>query len=92
MGMYIYDINGNFAEKRSYNELFIQYGMPDSAEKVDEPVRVPLTAKLAEAIQSFGDKNSWWAEDSESNIFEKILLDTPYNREYAWLLFCGYYS
>ena len=92
MGSYIYDINGNVSEKRSYNELFIQYGMPDTAEKVDEPVRVPLTSKLAEAIKSFGDKNSWWAEGSEANIFERVLLGATYNREYAWLLYCGYYS
>lgn len=92
IGVYIYDINGNISEKRSYNELFLQYGMPNSMEKVDEPIRIPLTAKLAEAIKSFGDKNSWWAEGSETNIFDKVLLGSPYNREYAWLLYCGYYS
>lgn len=93
MGAYIYDINGDVAEKRSYNELFLQYGMPDTAdEKPAEPVRVPLTAKLADAIKTFGDKNSWWAEGSESNIFDRVLLGSPYNLEYAWLLYCGYYS
>ena len=93
MGAYIYDANGNVVEKRSYNELFIQYGMPDNADTpVDPPIRVPLTAKLAEAIQSFGDKNGWWKPDSEANIFAPVLLGAPYNQEYAWLLFCGYYS
>ncbi len=93
MGAYIYDVNGNIVEKRSYNELFIQYGMPDSADApVDQPIRIPLTAKLAEAIQSFGGKNGWWAPDSDANIFTPALLGAPYNQEYAWLLFCGYYS
>ncbi len=93
MGAYIYDSDGNVVEKRSYNELFIQYGMPSSADvTVDSPIRVPLTAKLAEAIKSFGEKNSWWNPDSEANIFTSVLLGAPYNREYAWLLFCGYYA
>ena len=32
MGEYIYDMNGKVVEKRSYNELFQQYGMPGSAD------------------------------------------------------------
>ena len=93
IGEYVYDVSGNVVEKRSYNELFHQYGMPDSADAtVAEPVRVPLTAKLAEAIQSFGDKNGWWDPNSTANIFTQALLGAPYNQEYAWLLFCGYYA
>ena len=92
MGTYIYDVNGAILEKRSYNELFYQYGMPESSDiVVEEPIRIPLTEKLAEAIISFGEKNSWWA-DSELNIFTKVLLNTPYNKNFAWLLFCGYYA
>ena len=93
MGTYIYDVNGNIVEKRSYNDLFLQYGMPDSADTVvDKPIRIPLTAKLAEAIRNFGENNSWWNTDTDTNIFTQVLLDTPYNQEYAWLLFCGYYK
>ncbi len=92
MNTYIYDNTGTVIEKRSYNELFFQYGMPsDSSAKVDAPIRVPLTQKLAEAIQVFGEKNGWWKSGSDSNIFTKALLGAPYNQEYAWLLFCGYY-
>ena len=92
MGAYIYDINGNIVEKRSYNELFIQYGMPDNTETIlEEPVRVPLTDKLAEAVISFGEKNGWWDPTAETNLFTQSLLGAPYNQEYAWLLFCGYY-
>ena len=93
MGEYVYDINGKVIEKRSYNELFYQYGMPETSDViVNEPIRVPLTAKLAEAIQRFGNANGWWSETSESNIFNQVLLGAPYNREFAWLLFCGYYA
>lgn len=93
MGAYIYDVYGKIVEKRSYNELFIQYGMPDVADtKVDSPIRVALTAKLAEAIQSFGERNDWWDPESDANIFNTVLLGAPYNQEYAWLLFCGYYA
>ena len=93
MGAYIYDVYGNVVEKRSYNELFHQYGMPESADvSSDTPIRVPLTQKLAEAIQNFGDKNGWWDTDSDANIFIPVLLGAPYNQEYAWLLFCGYYA
>lgn len=91
MGAYIYDINGNLVEKRSYNELFIQYGMAAPGEDpIKDPIRIPLTQKLAEAIQSFGDKNGWWDPMSTTNIFAS--LGAPYNQEYAWLLFCGYYA
>ena len=93
MGEYIYDMNGKVVEKRSYNELFQQYGMPGSADEiVSDPIRVPLTAKLATAIQNFGEKNGWWSETSESNIFTQALLGAPYNRDFAWLLYCGYYN
>ncbi len=91
MNTYIYDDAGTVIEKRSYNDLFLQYGMPsDSSAKVDAPIRVALTPKLAEAIQVFGEKNGWWKTGSESNIFTDKLFGA-YNQEYAWLLFCGYY-
>lgn len=93
MGIYIYDNNGNITEKRSFNELFLQYGMPaDTDTVVDDPVRVPLTEKLAEAIKSYGDKYSWWAVGSEQNLFTSVHIGGSYNQKYAWLLFCGYYE
>lgn len=93
MGAYIYDVNGNIVEKRSYNELFHQYGMPTDAEtSVESAVRVPLTEKLAEAIKCFGEKNGWWEPNSDSNIFTSVMLGAPYNQEFAWLLYCGYYN
>ena len=95
MGTYIKDADGNVVEKRSYNELFFQCGMPDPSTATTTPapgLRVPLTEKLAEAIQTFGNNNNWWAEGSESNIFDPVFMGAPYNLEYAWLLYCGYYQ
>ena len=92
IGAYIYDENGNVAEKRSYTELFIQYGMPSDSTPVEEPIRIPLTQKLAEAIQKFGDRSGWWGDNPDINIFNKVLLGSSYNQEYAWLLYCGYYQ
>ena len=96
MGEYLYDLNGNLVEKRSYNELFRQYGLFIETEEgdspVNDPVRVPLTKKLVEAVQSFGTKNGWWDFDDDLNIFKLAFSTTPYNQEYAWLLYCGYYA
>lgn len=93
MGAIISDVNGKIIEKRNYNDLFAQYGMPLSEdESVSSPIRVPLTAKLAEAIKSFGEQNHWWDPMSEMNIFTSVLMGAPYNSRYAWLLFCGYYK
>ena len=95
MGAYIYDADGNVVEKRSYNELFFQCGMPDpvTAETTPDPgIRVPLTEKLAEAIQSFGNNQGWWKEGADSNIFSTAFAGLPFNQEYAWLLYCGYYK
>lgn len=92
MGTYIYDNSGKIAEKRSYNELFMQYGMPADSTEVEEPIRIPLTAKLAEAVKTFGNANDWWREGSTSNIFTAVHNTQPYNSEYAWLLYCGIYQ
>ncbi len=92
MGLYIYDGEGNVTEKRSFNELFHQYGMPtDDTSPADGPIRVPLTQKLAEAIQAFGEKSEWWKIGSEKNIFNNAGMSL-YNQAYAWLLYCGYYA
>ena len=93
MGTMLYDVNGKLIEKRSYNELFVQYGMPTAENAtVSEAIRIPLTAKLAEAIKNFGNQNHWWDPMSEMNIFTSVLMTVPYNSQYAWLLYCGYYK
>ena len=92
MGVQIIDNDGKLVEKRSFNELFHQYGMPTTADPVDEPIRVPLTQKLADAIREFGNKSGWWGSDPNMNIFTRTLSGATYNQEYAWLLYCGIYE
>ena len=93
MGVYIYDANGKVVEKRSYNELFMQYGMPGNEdESVSEAIRVPLTAKLADAIKTYGERAEWWKQGSSMNIISAALMGAPYNAEYAWLMYCGYFE
>lgn len=93
IGRYIYDINGDVVEKRSYNELFLQYGIAETEQEVAEvgTIRVPLTQKLAEAVQEFGKMQSWWEIGSDANIFVGAGFPS-YNQEFAWLLFCGIYQ
>ena len=92
MGIYVYDANGSILEKRSFNELFGQYGMPYDDTPVEQPIRIPLTAKLADAIKSYGDKVGWWNPESAQNLFTLSMPGVTYNKEYAWLLFCGVFQ
>lgn len=93
MGIYVYDDAENVIEKRSYNELFHQYGMPtDTSAPEGGAIRVPLTEKLAAAIREFGEKSEWWKAGSEKNLFTREIADAVYNQSFAWLLFCGYYA
>ena len=92
MGVYVYDEFGGLLEKRSFNELFLQYGMPADATAPEAPIRVPLTERLADAIRTYGEKAGWWKEGSSQNIFTLELPTAVYNQEYAWLLYCGVFQ
>lgn len=92
MGIYVYDDFGGLLEKRSFNELFLQYGMPSDTTPVTSPIRVPLTQKLADAVKSYGDKVGWWNPESAQNLFTQSLPSAIYNEDFAWLLFCGIFQ
>ncbi len=92
MGVYVYDDFGGLLEKRSFYELFLQYGMPSDTTPPDAPIRVPLSMKLAEAIKTYGDRADWWKPGSEQNLFTKNVPTAVYNQDYAWLLFCGVFN
>ena len=80
IGGYIYDEDGNFVEKRSYNlmiEDYIEYC--DSTYGV-----VPLTKELAECMQLHGTNAGWWNSSSGNYIFgnDNIVVEN------AWLFLC----
>lgn len=80
VGAVIFDDDGNFVTKESYNELFIQYGFNT----------VPLTQKLAHAVKSFGTKSLWWDFSTESHLFGTSFGDVVPGNE--WLFTCGYFT
>ena len=92
MGVYVYDDFGGLLEKRSFNELFLQYGLPTDTTPPKDPIRVPLTARLAEAIKAYGNKVGWWNPESQLNLFTMGVPGAIYNQEFAWLLFCGVFQ
>lgn len=77
MGVYIYDADGNFVRKESYNELFEQYSYGT----------VPLTEKLAYAVKAHGEYNKWWDLTSQQHIFGDDYATVNVNN--AWLFCCG---
>ncbi len=64
-GVYIYDENGEFVEKRSYSDLFSAY-----SEAADDSTGVyPVTRDLYEFVMSYGAHNGWWEISAELNRF-----------------------
>lgn len=80
IGGYVYDEQGNFVDKYSYNGMIKSYmDLADATYGV-----VPMTAELAECIKLHGQANGWWNETSPGYIFEDINV-APSN---AWLFLC----
>ena len=83
IGCYIYDEEGNFLRKESYNEMILAYGAVS-----DENTGIyPLTEDLAYMIKSFGEKEGWFNLDNVDNILfgdDRLVI----NPENAWLFAC----
>ena len=80
IGGYIYDEEGNFVDKLSYNIMIKDYmDYCDSTYGV-----VPLTKELAECIQLHGRDKGWWNSESGNYLFDgyDIVEDN------AWLFLC----
>ena len=79
-GGYVFDEDGNYVEKRIYNDMLKKYW-----ENCDSTYGVyPLTEQLAEAIQVHGNNAGWWDKDNEGTyIFSADVFD-----ENAWLFLC----
>ena len=79
-GGYTYDENGDYVDKRIYNDMLESYW-----EKCDPTTGVyPLTEELAEAVKVHGDNAGWWDKDSEGTYIFKVLV----NADNAWLFLC----
>lgn len=80
IGGYVYDEQGNFVNKYSYNGMIKSYmELADSTYGV-----VPLTAELAECIKIHGESNGWFKTTSPGYLFDGI----PVVNENAWLFLC----
>ncbi len=78
-GGYVYDSEGNFVDKYSYNEMLAAY-----YENLDSTGVYPLTADLAEAIKVHGNFAGWWNPDASNYLF----ADVNEVEENAWLFLC----
>ena len=80
IGGYIYDENGEFVDKKSYNDMIATY-----MEYCDDTEGVYfLTAELAEAIQTHGNSTGWWNPKAANYLFTGI--NTVDGNE--WLFIC----
>ncbi|MBO7196875.1 MAG: carboxypeptidase regulatory-like domain-containing protein [Clostridia bacterium] len=80
IGGYLYDEQGNFVDKYSYNSMIGEY-MNDAD---DEYGVVPLTEELAECIKIHGESNGWFDRNGYGYLFTDILV----NAENSWLFLC----
>ena len=87
VGHYVYDEDGNFLRKESFNDMLLEY-----AKYCDSNTGVyPLTEDLAYAIKSFGKSQGWFMLNNEMfNIFGEDASSVV--AENAWLFACATFS
>lgn len=79
-GGYVYEDNGDYKEKRIYNDMISSY-----YELCDnEPGVYPLTDELAEALKVHGDNAGWFDKTNENTYLFKV----PVVDDNAWLFMC----
>ncbi|MBQ7386844.1 MAG: hypothetical protein IJW03_01620 [Clostridia bacterium] len=82
IGGYIYDSEGNFVTKETYNSMIATY-----IEYCDETAGVyPLTDELINMIKVHGNSSGWWRNGTVNYLFNTNVI----NEEYAWLFICSY--
>ena len=84
IGAYVYDEDGNFVRKESFNDMILEY-----AACCDKNTGVyPLTEDMAYAIKSFGNAQRWYNLDEEQfTIFGEDSVNIV--AENAWLFACA---
>ena len=80
LGVYVYDENGEFLHKDSYNDLIWAYNA------VADGGYYPLDATLANMMQVVGEYMGWYSASSPLYLFEGQAV-MPEN---AWLFACVY--
>ena len=79
-GGFVYDENGNYIEKRIYNDMLESY-----YEVCDGRYGLyVLTTELAEAIRVHGDNSGWWDMDNPNT----CIFNSDVNENIAWMFFC----
>ena len=78
-GGYVYDDNGEFVNKFTYNTMIGTY-----VDHCDSNGVYPLTAELAEAIKCHGNSTGWWKPGTANFLF----TGKPFVQENAWLFLC----
>ncbi len=81
IGGYVYDDNGDFVDKYSYNNMICSYiDYCDGATGV-----YPLTEELVGAIKHHGDSTGWWNKNSSNYLFWEF---DGVIEENAWMFMC----
>jgi hypothetical protein len=84
LGSYLYDDEGNFLRKESFNALIAQY-----AAICDTKYGIcPLDAKLAYMLKTLGEAKQWWDFESGNHLFVEEKETVP--EDTAWLFACCY--
>ena len=82
IGGYIYDADGNFIAKKSYNEMIKTY--LDYCD--DESGVYPLTEELMDMLKVHGNSAGWWKPGTVNYLFNTEFI----NADMAWLFMCSY--
>ena len=80
---YLYNEDGSFDKRVSYNELVDEY-----LTVVNEDGVVPLNDQLADMVKTAGDYMGWWNFSDGLDIFGDKIVDPAI----AWLFPCAVYQ
>ena len=80
---YLYNEDGSFDQRISYNELIAEYLTVANADGV-----VPLNQQLADMVKTAGDYMGWWNFSDDLDIFGDKIVDPAI----AWLFPCAVYQ
>ena len=80
---YLYNEDGSFDQRISYNELVAEYLTVANEDGV-----VPLNDQLADMVKTAGDYMGWWNFSEDLDIFGDKIVDPAI----AWLFACAVYQ